>query len=116
MSSKLHARGVSIKFRRMAELYRRFADAREGLDWSDDALHAAYTAESSGGISGEVLLAARNGYYIGKQWMGVTVSMWKEDIERGHLSVRGLYADTSLPHWWLESVVGPPPLTHYKGS
>ena len=46
-----------------------------------------------------------NGYFIGKQWMGVTVSMWKEDISKGYLRRTELYDDPRLPHWWLDKIL-----------
>lgn len=47
----------------------------------------------------------KNGYYVGKQWLGVTVSMWKEDIEKGYLTRCELYNDPNLPGWWLDKVL-----------
>lgn len=45
-----------------------------------------------------------NGYYIGKQWMGVTVSMWKEDVDKGQFHLWELYEDPRYPHWWLDTI------------
>jgi hypothetical protein len=53
----------------------------------------------------------KNGYYIGKQWMGVTISMWKEDLEKGQLNLWELYEDPRLPHWFLDREFG-----HYVES
>jgi hypothetical protein len=47
----------------------------------------------------------RNGFYIGKQWMGVSIAMWKEDIHKGYLRRSELYEDPNLPHWWLDNVL-----------
>lgn len=47
----------------------------------------------------------RNGFYVGKQWLGVTVSMWREDIQKGHLRVQDLYDDPRLPNDWLDKVL-----------
>lgn len=97
--------GVSNKFKRIAELYKWFGKDWDGLDWSDQALVDAFNSDSYGMPSKEELLKNRNGFYIGKQWMGVSVSMWKEDLEKGHLSRIELYEDPNLPHWWLDVVL-----------
>lgn len=47
----------------------------------------------------------KNGFYQGKKWMGVTVKMWKEDIEKGLLFKKELYDDPNYPHWWLDKVL-----------
>lgn len=84
----------------MAKLYKQFAEGWTGLDYSDEALVAMYNQESYG----EPLNEHTNGYYIGKQWMGVTVSMWKEEQRDGNLSVLELYQDPRLPWWWLDMI------------
>ena len=85
----------------MAELYKQFAESWTGLDYSDQSLLDMYNAESYGTPLDERL----NGFYVGKQWMGVTVSMWKEDHANGHLSYSELYRDERLPDWWLDRVL-----------
>lgn len=89
------------KFKRIAELYRQFGSEWEGLDWSDQALIDMFNSESYGTPVDE----RRNGYFIGKQWLGVTVSMWKEDLNKGYLTRAELYDDPRLPHWWLDRVL-----------
>ena len=37
--------------------------------------------------------------------MDITLSMWREDIGRGHLSKYELYKSGDFPHWWLDSVL-----------
>ena len=37
--------------------------------------------------------------------MGVTISMWKEDIKKGYLGKKELYDDPNLPNWWLDKVL-----------
>ncbi len=78
--------GVSSKFKKACVWYKHFASGWDGLDWSNPAMIDAYNAESFGTFSSADLLKSRNGFYIGKQWMGVTIDMWREDIARGHLS------------------------------
>lgn len=45
-----------------------------------------------------------NGYLVGKHWLNVTVSCWKEDILLGTLFVKELYDDENFPEWWLDSI------------
>ena len=90
--------GVSKKFQRTAELYKRFAVAWDGLDFSNEAMIEMYNAESYGGDVDK----KKNGFYIGKQWMNVNIAMWKEDQEKGHLCLSELYED--FPHWWLDGI------------
>ena len=84
----------------MAVLYQQFAEGWTGLHFSDISLLEMYNAESHGTLVNE----KTNGFYVGKQWMGVTVSMWKEDHLSGHFSYLELYRDDRLPHWWLDRV------------
>jgi len=92
--------GVSKKFRRQAELYKYFARHWEHvLDFSDEALLQRFNSESYGTYVHE-----KNGYLVGKHWLNVTVSCWKEDIAMGCLFVRELYEDGNFPEWWLDSI------------
>lgn len=93
--------GLTGKFRRIAELYKQFGQEWDGLDWSDQALIDMFHNEAYGVPLDE----RRNGYYVGKQFAGVTVAMWKEDIARGYLGRHELYSDPRLPHWWLDRVL-----------
>lgn len=93
--------GVSAKFKRIAMLYKQFAEGWTGLDFGDQALIDMFNNESYG----TPVDTKKNGFYVGKQWMGVTIAMWKEDNARGHLSYNELYKDERLPHWWLDKVL-----------
>lgn len=90
----------------MVELYKHFSrDWAHLCDYSEEAQLDAYLFESQG-----VKPPTRerlNGYLMGKQWMGVSVSMWKEDLMSGLLFRKELYADPALPHWWLDQVLPP---------
>lgn len=86
---------------KFAQLYKQFGSKWDGLDFSEEALVAMFAKESKGIALNE----KTNGYYIGKQWMGVTVSMWREDRAKGELTLHELYSDNSFPHWWLDSVL-----------
>ena len=46
-----------------------------------------------------------NGYFVGKRWVDLTVSMWKEDIEKRLLFKSELYDDPTLPNWFLNKVL-----------
>ena len=92
--------GVSNKFRRMSELYKIFAKGFGDLDFSDEALLSLYNHESYG-----LSLSPRNGFAVGKQYLNVQVSMWREDIRAGLLAKFELYNDERFPHWWLDGVL-----------
>lgn len=95
----------------MAELYKQFGSQWEALDWSDQALIDMYNSESFGEPDDHILKTNKNGYYIGKQWLGVTTNGWKEMIEEGNLQVWELYEDPRLPDWYLDQHFG-----HYVES
>ena len=93
---------VSKRFLRMAAIYRVFADSwSRTLDFSDGALQSLYGRESYGAT-----LSANNGYAVGKQYLNLQVTMWREDIRDGLLAKWELYEDARFPHWWLDSVLG----------
>lgn len=85
----------------MSILYRHFSKGWSGLDYSDQALLDMYNSESYGVDIKEPM---KNGFYVGKQWMGVNISMWKEDRKNGHLVLSELYDDDHYPHWWLDKI------------
>ncbi len=87
----------------MVEVYRIFSRQWDHmLDYSEDSLLEMYEYESFGT---PIKDHQRNGYFIGKQWMDVNVSMWKEDIQKGILFRCELYNDPTFPHWWLDKVL-----------
>lgn len=71
------------------------------VDFSEEALIEMYRHETYG----EKILTTNNGYVLGKKWMGVNVSMWKEDISKGYFFKYELYQDPTYPHWWLDRVL-----------
>ncbi len=71
------------------------------VDFSEQALIEMYCHETYG----ELVLTTNNGYVLGKKWMGVNVSMWKEDISKGYFFKSELYQDPTYPHWWLDRVL-----------
>lgn len=88
----------------MIPLYLLFSKEFENiLDFSEDMLYELYCSESFGGKCSK-----NNGYYHGKKWLSVTVSAWREDIEKGYLFPLELYQDPNYPHWWLDSVLSKP--------
>jgi len=83
----------------MCEIHKRFAqDWKDCLDFSDEAIIEAFNGESYGSP-----VSKFNGFYQGKKWAGVMVTMWKEDIEKGLLTRKELYDD--FPSWWLDKVL-----------
>lgn len=51
-------------------------------------------------------LTPNNGFAIGKSYMNLHVTMWKEDLEKGYIFKWELYSDGRFPHEWLDSVLG----------
>lgn len=85
----------------MCTVYRHFvSDWDHILDFSDESMLQLYLSESYG----DVKCDPSNGYYHGKKWLNVNVTMWKEDMERGLLFKCELYDDPNLPNWWLDKV------------
>jgi hypothetical protein len=85
----------------MSQLYRVFAnDWVHVLDFSDEALLSLYNHESYG-----TSLTPKNGFAVGKQYLNVHVTMWKEDIRAGILFKHELYEDPNFPHEWLNSIL-----------
>lgn len=84
----------------MCEVYRIFSkDWEHLLDFSDEAKVELFNHESLG-----YPVSSLNGFWYGKKWLNVQVTMWKEDIEHGLFRVSELYDDPKYPHWWLDSV------------
>lgn len=85
----------------MAELYRIFAASwSHKLDFSDSALLSLYNHESYG-----TNLSPANGYAVGKQYLNLQVTMWREDLAAGLIFKWELYEDERFPRWWLDSVL-----------
>lgn len=92
---------LTSKFITIAELYVIFAaDYKHLYDFSDDMRYEMYLHESLGKP-----ISKQNGFAAGKRWMGVNISMWKEDIAKGYLFKIELYQDGKYPHWWLDRVL-----------
>ncbi len=93
---------VSNRFQKMSEIYRIFSnDWKDTLDYSQEALVELYQAESLGGV-----VSPNNGFSIGKMYLNLHVTMWKEDIAKGYFFKKELYDDPKFPHWWLDSIFG----------
>lgn len=56
-------KGISKRFKQMADLYKQFGSSWTGLDWSDEALISMFNNESHG----TPIDCQRNGFYIGKK-------------------------------------------------
>lgn len=86
----------------MCELYKHFSKDWEGyLDYSEDMMKELFFSESYGDVS----CSPKNGYYVGKKQLNLTVSMWREDIIKGYLFKCELYNDHNYPHKWLDKVL-----------
>lgn len=97
---KLTVGGLSGRFKRISELYRLFSqDWKDCLDYSDESLIELCNHESLG-----MDVKSNNGFLHGKRMLSLTVTMWKEDIEKGLLFKNELYKDTKYPNWWLNSI------------
>lgn len=85
----------------MSEIYKVFSnDWKHVLDYSDEMLLELYNYESYGGT-----VSSKNGYSVGKKYLNLCVTGWKEQIRDGMLFKQELYDDPKLPHWWLDSVL-----------
>ena len=89
-------------FKKMIALYEYFGKECGGLDWSDNALYDLYIFESTG----KGRIKPNNGYAYGKHTIDITISMWKEDLDKT-LWLHELYEDPNLPDWWLDKVLMP---------
>jgi hypothetical protein len=93
---------VSARYRRMADVYRVFARHwAHVLDFSESALAAMHAHESRGEP-----IEGSNGFEVGKKYLNLTVSLWRQDLATGLLFKHELYADPLFPTWWLDSVLG----------
>ena len=86
----------SKKFLKMAKMYERFAVDSPQADFSDEALEEMYHWESEG----IEMTLPDNGYALGKKWMDVALTMWREDIQKGLLLKIELEED--YPLWFLK--------------
>lgn len=75
-------------------------DWKEHLSFTEADMKELYVHESHGGPISEM-----NGFFIGKKWMNVTITMWKEDIRLGLLFKRELYDDDRFPNEWIDKVL-----------
>lgn len=84
----------------MCEIYIIFSkDWEHILDFSDQAKIELFNHESYG-----IPVRNNNGFAVGKKWLNVQVTMWKEDMEKGLFFKHELYSDPKFPHWWLDSI------------
>lgn len=92
------AKRPTAKWKRMAEMYRVFAEGwSETCDFSDSMAQEMYEFETFG----RGCISQDNGFAIGKKWMDVTIEMWKYGIDDGLLSVDELRRDGRFPDWFL---------------
>lgn len=102
----------------MAELYKRFAGKRKGLDFSVKAKKEMFKFESTGKGDIEINIFNEgkvNGYAVGKKLMDITITMWKEDVLKGLIYLFELYED--FPHWFINKVFDrTKPVLNFDGS
>lgn len=97
---------ITPRWLRISLMYQHFSrDWSHLCDYSRQAQEDAFLFDSLGQKPPPRDL--RNGFILGKQWMGVTVDMWKEDLRKGLLFRHELYEDPNYPHWWLDQVLTP---------
>ena len=96
---------ITKSYRKMADVYKLFAKSFGNLDFSEKALQVMFEFESRGNgkIEIDCFSATNNGYAVGKKWLNVMVSMWKEDIKSGLFNKKELYKD--FPKWWLDKIL-----------
>lgn len=82
----------------MQPIYARFAAEYSDHDFSEAAAFEAYLWETNG-IKPQ---NNRNGYVLGKKWMDVTISAWREDWGQT-LGRKELYED--FPKWFIDKVL-----------
>ena len=90
-----------------AELYKHFANGTG--DFSEKSAQEMFDYESTGkGDLGSKIFTSSilNGYAYGKWLLDITVSMWKQGIKDGTLTLMELYQDKNYPYWWLNEVFG----------
>jgi hypothetical protein len=86
----------------MCEIYKIFSKDWEHIcDYSEECMRELNLYESHG--MGQCKW--NNGYFIGKQYMDVTLKMWKQDIKEGLLFKWELYEGDKYPKWWLDKVL-----------
>jgi hypothetical protein len=97
-------RRIKQKYRNLCEVYKGFTE-RDPLvrnwDFSDEAIQELRQHETFG----EIECKHTNGFYHGKWLSSLTVSMWREDINKKYLFKWELYDNPDFPDWWLDSVL-----------
>lgn len=97
---------ISKKWRMMGEIYARFCPKYECYDFSEEMATEQYSFESMGrpkfNFSDRRPNGNFNGYAVGKHWMDVTISMWREDLDNGLLRRDEL--SNEFPEWFLQKM------------
>lgn len=107
---------MTKKFINMCELYKIFGKEWD-CDWSEDAMVEMFEYESLGkgdlSITGFNVTGKKpNGYAVGKKWLNVNVSMWREEMlkskHRRDYLTQELFNDPKYKnhHEWLIDVLG----------
>ena len=98
---------LTKKYREMCELYSQFSKEWSHIcEYGEERMMEMFLYETYG----EGNIDNTNGYYLGQKWMGVAITMWREDIQKGLLAKIELYNDPNLPDWWLDKVLAGVPV------
>ncbi len=85
----------------MCEVYKHFSkDWKHICNYNEESMLELFISESYKGVK----CKNNNGYYIGKRYLNVFVTMWINDIKNGVLFKEELYQDSNLPNWWLDKI------------
>jgi hypothetical protein len=94
---------ISNKYLKMSKIYSIFSSEwKDDLDFSEKSLKEMYDYESRGV---PVENTKDNGFYVGKQYMDVHITMWRKDLREGLITRKELYEDGRFPKWWLNKVI-----------
>ena len=99
----------SKKWIKKSLLYKRAARDYNNLDFSNEAAMEMFKFESTG--NGDISIEGFNtidkkcnGYAVGKKWLDVNISNWKEAIKDGWLRIDDLVTD-GWPKDWLIKIL-----------
>ena len=94
---------ITKNFLKMSEIYRIFSRHwQDQLKYDETSLLEMFKYETLGEAIANPEI---NGFYVGKHWMDVNISMWNEELKTGYLNRLELYDDGTFPEWWLDKVI-----------
>lgn len=94
---------ISKKWKRMAEIYRRFAPDSY-YDFSEEAAMDMYCKETYGTLM--PVREKHNGYFYGKQWMDLTITeYWLPDLADPETVLYSWELYLDFPKWFIDKVI-----------